>query len=83
MSKIYIYRGKNDNATIYYNKELPESKGVPVFEYDGEIPSGIGILKTDGVSLYYEEPMIEPIPAKTEPTVEEVLNALIGGMSYE
>lgn len=68
MSKIYIYRGKNDNATIYYNKEFPESKGVPVFEYDGEIPSGIGTLKTDGVSLYYEEPMLET--ALAEPITE-------------
>ncbi len=83
MSNVYIYRGRDDYATIYYNKDFPESKGIPVFEYDGEIPEGSGILKTDGVSLYYEEPTSEPTPIEPEPTAEEMLNALIGGMSYE
>lgn len=78
MSKLYIYRGKNDRVTIYYNKEFPESKGIPVFEYDGEIPSGVGILKTDGVSLYYEEPTPEPTPTEPEPTTDDILNALLG-----
>lgn len=85
MSKLYIYRGQNNQATIYYSKEFPESKGVPIFEYDGEIPNGTGVLKTDGATLYWDELIPEPkltLP-ESEPTAEEKLNAIVGGMSNE
>lgn len=75
MSKVYVYRHKDDTATIYYSKDFPESKGIPVFEYEGEIPEGPGLLKTDGVTLYLEPYPVEPEP---EPTTEELLNIMLG-----
>lgn len=77
MSKVYIYKGTNNNATIYYDKEYPEAHNIPVFEYEGEIPEGPGVLKTDGEILYLEviEPVIEPEP---EPTTDDILNVLLG-----
>ena len=88
MSKVYIYRGKNDTATIYYNKEYPEEHGVPVFAYEGKIPEGAGVLKTDGRKLYWEEipvddvPMVEPdapVPEEEkEATAEELIDIFLG-----
>ena len=70
MSKVYVYRHKDDTVTIYCSKDFPESKGIPVFEYEGEIPEGSGLLKTDGVTLY-----LEPYTEESyhEPTTEETL----------
>ena len=44
MSKIYVYKGKDNRATIYHSKEFAEAAGIPVFEYDGDIPEGVGVL---------------------------------------
>ena len=82
MSKLYIYRCADDTATIYYSKEYPESKGIPVFEYEGDIPEGSGILKTDGTMLYREVPNIQVEP-ESEPTADELINAFLGVTSYE
>ena len=82
MSKLYIYRCADDTATIYYSKDYPDSKGIAVFEYEGDIPEGSGILKTDGTILYRETVNIEVKP-ESEPTADELINALLGVTSYE
>lgn len=82
MSKLYIYRCADDTATIYYSKDYPDSKGIPVFEYEGDIPEGPGILKTDGIILYREalNITVEPEP---EPTTDDIINILLGVTNNE
>ena len=80
MSKVYIYRKKDDTVTIYYSKEFVEERDLPVFEYDADdIPEGPGVLKTDGKTLYLE--VIEPKPeveVEETATADDILNALLG-----
>lgn len=80
MSKIYIYRCKDDTATIYYSKEFPESKGILTFEYEGDIPEGPGVLKTDGIRLYREETKQN---VTAEPSLEDRVMALESLLNIE
>ena len=85
MNKIYIYRCKDNTATIYYSKEFCDERNIPVFEYDvNEIPEGPGVLKTDGVTLYREEIDVEPVPEpEPEPTTDDIINILLGVTNNE
>lgn len=81
MNKLYVYRHKDDTVTIYYSDVFPKSKGIPTFAYEGPIPEGNGILKTDGINLYREEPMPITEEIETEEiTASDILNVLTGGV---
>jgi len=80
--------GSHRNQTGHFN-EIPE--GLAVIPDDMETPNfpfgEIEVEKIDGVMTVTkwtagEIPEPEPIPY-SDPTAEEILNAIVGGMSYE
>lgn len=84
MSKVYVYRGKDDRATIYFSKEFVEERNIPVFEYESDdIPEGTGVLKTDGTILYYDDSTIPEPPTNKVITTDDVLNTLLGVTANE
>ena len=71
MSKVYIYRKKDDTVTIYYSKRIANELNISVFEYNGEIPEGEGVLKTDGKNLYREK-IVQDNKFTEKPSVSEL-----------
>lgn len=71
LKKWYIGKLPNGEAIFFNSDDMAKDLGVESFFFmpESEIPSGDGILKTDGVSkIWYEDP--PPIPTPVDPIPE-------------
>lgn len=75
---LYIEKYNENDAKVWYD-EAAIDEGVIYFPLE-EIPSGSGLLKTDGVSKVWWEDPPEPEPEPEPiPTDHEILMTLLGG----
>lgn len=61
----FVGKAANEQAVIFGNEQFAKESGLPYASFD-EIPQGSGLLKTDLIKLWWEQPVIDVEPFRQE-----------------